>query len=343
MNNRKVSIIVPVYNVEEYLPECLESLVNQTLADIEIICVDDGSTDNSLDVLNQYSQKDIRIKVISQKNAGVSIARNTGIENASGEYIMFVDSDDSLIPEACEIAYNAMQKDYSDVGIFGHSELINGTLLEARETKILKKFIDTPEDIDLYNFNFLCWDKIYKTSFLKNSNLKFIENLKTAEDTIFASSVFFYNPKCTFIDNCLYIYRVSRSGSSTTCNIKGIESNLQSFKTFYKTELFQQQSIDIQLKVVELFLTGCRAYYRKFKTLKEQLIITRDIDATLQFLETIYTKKDLRTLKLYCQLKQRRLIVFLNFIFSIENSDDKKYKIITILGFRFQILRSSKK
>lgn len=338
----KVSIIIPVYNVEQYLEECLNSLISQTLKDIEIICVNDGSTDSSGKILEDFSKKDSRIKIINQKNSGVAIARNTGIDAANGECLMFVDSDDFLISTACEIAYNAIQKDYSDVCIFGHLELINDTLVEGRETQVLKKIINNPEGIDLYNFNFLCTDKIYKTSFLKNSNLKFIENLQTAEDTIFASSVFFYKPKCTFIEDNLYIYRVSRSGSATTYNIKGIESNLKSFKVFYETELFQQQANDIQLKVVELFLIGCRAYYRKFKTLKEQLIIAKDIDATLQFLETIYSKNDLRTLKLYNQLKRRRLIAFLNFIFSIENSEDRKYKIITVLGFRFTFLRGSK-
>ena len=87
----QVSIIVPVYNVEKYLSKCLESLINQTLKDIEIICVNDGSTDNSLSILKEYANKDSRIKIIDKQNEGVSVARNTGIEVATGEYLMFVD------------------------------------------------------------------------------------------------------------------------------------------------------------------------------------------------------------------------------------------------------------
>lgn len=95
-NQPKVSIIVPVYNVEEYLVKCLDSLVNQTLKEIEIICINDGSTDNSLEILNTYAQKDSRITIIDKKNEGVSAARNTGLNISKGEYIMFVDSDDYL-------------------------------------------------------------------------------------------------------------------------------------------------------------------------------------------------------------------------------------------------------
>ena len=94
-----ISIIVPVYNVEAYLPQCLDSLINQTYQDLEIICVNDGSTDGSLEILQKYQSKDKRIKVVSQKNQGLSGARNTGISQATGEWIMFVDSDDYLLKD----------------------------------------------------------------------------------------------------------------------------------------------------------------------------------------------------------------------------------------------------
>ena len=91
MENSKVSIVVPIYNKELYLQECLESIINQTFNDIEIICIDDGSTDNSLKMIKEYAKKDSRIKLIPQQNQGVSIARNNGIKHANGEYILFVD------------------------------------------------------------------------------------------------------------------------------------------------------------------------------------------------------------------------------------------------------------
>lgn len=116
----KVSIIIPVYNTENYLKKCLDSVVNQTLEDIEIICINDGSTDRSLGILNDYAQKYSKIIVINQENKGVSEARNEGIEKASGEYIMFLDSDDYFQPQACETAYNSVNSSDYDLGIFGH-------------------------------------------------------------------------------------------------------------------------------------------------------------------------------------------------------------------------------
>ncbi|UJF15261.1 glycosyltransferase [Jeotgalibaca sp. MA1X17-3] len=113
----KVSIIVPVYNVEKYLKKSIESLMNQTLKDIEIILVNDGSTDNSLFICKQYEKKDFRIKVIDKNNGGVSSARNIGIELASGQYIGFIDPDDWIEPEMYEKMYSKIEKTKSDVCI----------------------------------------------------------------------------------------------------------------------------------------------------------------------------------------------------------------------------------
>ena len=124
----KVSVIIPVYNVEKYLVECLNSVTNQTLKDIEIICVNDGSTDNSADILDNYAQKDSRIIVIHKENEGVSVARNLGIDKSTGEYLMFVDSDDILTLTACQKAYDTVTKDNSDMLIYGYSILNSGTI-----------------------------------------------------------------------------------------------------------------------------------------------------------------------------------------------------------------------
>jgi glycosyltransferase involved in cell wall biosynthesis len=107
---KKISIIIPVYNVEKYLKRCLDSIVNQTLKDIEIICIDDGSTDNSLAILNDYAQRDSRVKVLHQENAKQGAARNRGLEIATGEFVTFVDSDDWVELDYCELLYNAAIK-----------------------------------------------------------------------------------------------------------------------------------------------------------------------------------------------------------------------------------------
>lgn len=126
----KVSIIVPVYNTEAYLERCLKSLVNQTLKDIEIICIDDGSKDNSVAILKKYSQLDKRIKIIEQENLGVSVARNNGLKLATGEYIGFVDSNDWIDLDFYEKLYNAAKKYDADISACGIKRLhINGNII----------------------------------------------------------------------------------------------------------------------------------------------------------------------------------------------------------------------
>ena len=115
----KVSIIIPVYNVEKYLPKCLESVLGQTYADLEIICVDDGTPDRSAAVILSYAEKDRRINLISQENQGLSGARNTGIGSATGKYIIFLDGDDWIEPETVETAVGMAEKNNADVVMWG--------------------------------------------------------------------------------------------------------------------------------------------------------------------------------------------------------------------------------
>ena len=116
-NNIKVSVVVPAYNVENYIEDCLKSLINQTLKEIEIIVVNDGSTDNTFEIINKYANLDFRIKVISQENQGISVTRNNGIKIAKGEYIGFVDSDDWVDENYFEELYNTAKKFDADISV----------------------------------------------------------------------------------------------------------------------------------------------------------------------------------------------------------------------------------
>ena len=114
----EISVVIPVYNVEDYLEECLDSIVNQTFTDLEIICVNDGSKDNSLEILNEYAKKDDRIIVIDQENGGHAVATNVGMEYATGKYLFLMDSDDSLKLDALELTYNAAEEKNVDFVLF---------------------------------------------------------------------------------------------------------------------------------------------------------------------------------------------------------------------------------
>ena len=115
----KVSILIPVYNISQFLPRCLDSCINQTLKDIEIVCVNDGSKDNSLDILKEYAKKDERIKIVDKPNGGLPSARNAGLDAATGEYVMFCDGDDWIKEESCEYLYSLAKKHDANVVIFG--------------------------------------------------------------------------------------------------------------------------------------------------------------------------------------------------------------------------------
>ena len=166
----KISVIVPVYNAEQYLRECLESLVNQTLEDLEIICVNDGSTDSSPKILEEYASKDSRIKIFHQENQGVSAARNLGISKVQGEYLVFVDSDDWIELNALEILYKTIDKRKSDILLFsnyryyGDSSVKRDTRLEKLELLVNDKNINFNEYYDeLIKTPLLCCGKLYRT------------------------------------------------------------------------------------------------------------------------------------------------------------------------------------
>ena len=118
-SDKTVSVIIPIYNVEKYLPECLDSLLAQTYPHWQAICVNDGSKDNSLQILQQYAAKDKRFSIINQANQGLSMARNNGLKQAEGEYVYFLDSDDSLHPQCLEAAYSCAEKYQAEMVCFG--------------------------------------------------------------------------------------------------------------------------------------------------------------------------------------------------------------------------------
>lgn len=188
MNNKpKVSIIIPVYNTERYLAECLHSAVNQTLTDIEIICINDASTDSSGEILDKFAKNDQRIKLIVHRiNGSSSQSRKEGVFTATGKYIMFMDSDDSLDKNACEFLYNCMEEKQVDVLQFGtYVEPINSVKQTSVEffIRFAKPFsgylygnrvFDACFKEKKYRFNL--WNKIYKTEICKSA-FSFIENV----------------------------------------------------------------------------------------------------------------------------------------------------------------------
>lgn len=217
----RVSVIMPVYNASKYLRKCLDSVTNQTIQDIEIICVDDESSDDSLDILKAYQKKDGRIKVIAQKNAGAGAARNRGLREAVGEYLSFLDSDDFFEPDMLECACASADQYQADFVVFNSDQYHMDK----------DGFVDVPwtlrmKDIPPYmpftyrqltdnvfkTFVGWAWDKLYRRSFVLEHGLWFQEQ-RTTNDMLFVFSALIVAKRITVVDKVLAHQR--RGGSES--------------------------------------------------------------------------------------------------------------------------------
>ncbi|MBR2710061.1 glycosyltransferase family 2 protein [Candidatus Saccharibacteria bacterium] len=235
----KISIIIPIYNTANYLPTCLNSIINQTYQNLEIILIDDGSTDDSSIIADDYAKKDHRIKTIYQKNAGQSAARNTGLTKATGEYISFVDSDDQIKPNFIKTLFDLYQDNAASLAICGHeyrnikkhtakylyaSPLRPRRPYESSKSYILKLLA---KDGRLYS----CNNKLFRTAVIKKHHLTFDEKLNFAEDTKFVLSYLQYvKGEIAYDPSPLYIYNFG----TTTSTMHSTSTHWQNWQTSYR-------------------------------------------------------------------------------------------------------------
>ena len=274
-----LSVIIPVYNVENYLNECLDSVTSQTLDDMEIICIDDGSTDNSPDILKEYSKKDKRIKIITKENGGQATARNLGIKEAQGEYIAFVDSDDFIEPTMFEKLYTKAKDNNLDIAMCKIATYDNQTK-EIKDNVwyyMLGVFRDFEKDIFNHKDTkeFTChiavtpYNKIYKTTLLKENNILFPEGL------IFEDEKFFYDTylrakRVSIVDEFLYYYRINRKGSTVDTikdndfsDIVPISKLIR--ETFKETDNYEDYKILLSNRFIHLQLARFTQTSQKYK------------------------------------------------------------------------------
>lgn len=214
----KVSVIVPIYNSESYIDKCIQSIINQTIKDIEIILVDDGSTDKSIEIINKYAEKDKRITAIKQKNEGISSARNYGISVATGDFITFVDSDDFIEKDMLESLYNTAIDNNCDV-IFSGIKIVNGSNDIKYKFNGNSKVYKKEEVFKLFYFDKEPFSPNYATGKLIKNNIcnkvKFREDIFLMEDTLFSVELFMNcSNNIMYIDRHLYNY-VQRIGSES--------------------------------------------------------------------------------------------------------------------------------
>ena len=203
----KISVIIPVYNEEKHLSKCLDSVISQTLEDIEIICIDDGSNDASQDILKKYEESDMRIKVITQRHQGLPSARNTGLATAKGEYIGFVDSDDWIEPNTYEYAYQKMKQYDVDMVCWGANVITEDDYVISPDYLDYQKIHLTgirPYDAYAYmNSTVNIWNKLFKSSIIMDNNIRFLDNY-IFEDNDFLAKYVLFCKNVFYSDQYLY-------------------------------------------------------------------------------------------------------------------------------------------
>ena len=286
-----VSVVLPVYNVEKYLEKCLDSVIGQTLKDIEIICVDDGSTDRSGEILEAYEKKDSRIRVLHQENQYAGAARNRGLMEAAGKYVIFWDSDDYFEKTALEKLYRRCEADQAQIGVCAGKRLDDATGLVypvgayLNRRMLPKKLPFSKKDIPRYLFNFTTnvpWNKLYLREFILEHGLRY-QTLRQANDVYFSMMALFFADRITVVKTPLVTYRVDNPQSLTgkasvnqPCTIQAYRSVLESLskeKEFSEAvrQSFTNKAWDALLYSLKT-QRNVQAYMELFSLYKEQAL-----------------------------------------------------------------------
>lgn len=346
-----ISVIVPIYNVDKYLESCIRSIINQTYYNLEIILVDDGSTDNSGKIIDEYAQKDSRIKVIHQKNKGVSNARNNGLAIANGDYIIFLDSDDIFDLTMLEKLLNKATQCNTDITICREYSFTND---ENSVNKILwtmdDKLIPQEEVFSIQNYkdkllNFCIlwpWDKLYKKSFLDSIAIKYCEDRKiqASEDLVFVGETIARASSICILNEYLIKHRYHSKSLESTRKIQTPYLALKKFKDILiNNHLYDDLEctfLNLAIHILNWHTSTIKKnkfiiyFYMKFFWLKNLPILKYSID--YYFNQSDYLN--------FSRKYSKSIFFFLiSKIFSIKNLSDRKHKIITILGIKLKFKR----
>ena len=294
MSNPKISVVIPVYNSENYLKRCLESIVNQTLKDIEIILVDDGSKDGSGRICDEYQAKDKRIKVIHQKNAGSGFARNNGIKKATGEFISFIDSDDYIDLDTYKKLYDCIRENNAETCIFGYNKERDGEIFFTRTNDLKGTFKDQdaldnvflnvlgsepsyPED---YKILWLspCFS-LYSLELIKKHNVSFPsqgEFVNFCEDFLFNIDYYFHTSNVAVMNEAFYYYCDNPNSSGTAYNEKRFLTDvnlyleiLNRLKNYIKNEDFLEKAKERLQRTFLSRVRNCVMYISAYLSYKD--------------------------------------------------------------------------
>lgn len=315
MENKKISVIIPVYNVEKYIRQCLESVINQTYKSLEIIVVNDGTKDDSMKIVEEYLF-DKRIKVINKENGGISSARNRGMKEVTGDYIYFLDSDDWLELNSIEIFVKNLEENLEIIG--ANFYLFDEINKEKRVNNLRVRYDEIEEGkyFLMDELESVVWNKLYKTSFLKENNIMFLENI-IHEDEEFTFKCYMIAKKIKYFQNITYNYRVNRDGSIMNEIVKNNEKRLDSIISIEKIieqikkeqNKFNDYFIQIRLVIREYILKERVLREKKLFFSKSEIIEFEKIVEKINFnilgeKEKIILRKELQNLIIKRQFRK---------------------------------------
>ena len=335
----KVSVIIPVYNTEAYLRECLDSVVNQTLKEIEIICVDDGSTDSSLEILKEYANKDNRFTIITQENLHAGVARNAGLVVARGEYLSFLDSDDYVKLEYLEKLYDKIVLEKADICICKRYILDSRTnklkedVNSIKEVLLPNKLTFSMYDISKNIFQFCeiaVWMKMYSRKFVQDKKILF-QNTKTINDVYFNYLSLISAKKIAYVNDFLIIYRFFNKTSLTSKRGQDLDTLLHVYKTLIRS-----------IKKIKVFNALEESLYNKLiSSAKYEIRLCSDERKAKLMQKNLYKFLPLKYKKILSEIKKEKNKWYQQ-IFSVKNHDNQKHKQIILLGLKIKIKKKFK-
>lgn len=318
MNQEKISVIVPIYNAQIYLEKCLNSIISQTYENLEIILVNDGSKDNSLEIIEKYQNQDKRIRVVNQENSGVSVARNRGIEEATGKYIIFIDATDYIEKNMFEVLAIDLFQNNVDLSMCGYRNVdINGNILYESSAMDEKYFDAKTFRNNLFKKQYyreLICNKLFKLEIIKKNNIRFSEDIYINENTLFLLDFSKYAFRYSYGNEKLYNFLSARNRiSQVKFNLKKL-SVLSSYIRMLEYDLendilnrikykylFEGYAYSYLMKKSNIDNTNLKKNLEKFKNqyyqdIKKEKTITFGKKVSLWFMMNFTS--------IYCKLKK---------------------------------------